>query len=231
MMWLLLWSCAPQLTVVHSEITTVRTNVNFIGTPLLTMENGDVFRIETAAAVLYSVRFLECAEERDGYSFVPINTADAGHSDIFIPTNWNRPTYIDLLDPTPIQTELLIEPQSICLGAVTWARWDGGTFDLPSEEPEATFSMLLSGSCTDSEGDERSFSLSTSIPSEKIAAPTELDDDGASDTLNFTVVFDTTHLLHKIECSDDLLVGSSSQALQALFNIQNNAHWIWEWKR
>ena len=230
MMWLLLWSCAHVRTLAHSDISTVRTKVEFIGTPLLTMENGDVFRLETAAAVLYSVRFLQCTDVSDGYALIPINNADAGHSDIAIPTNWNRPTYIDLLNPSPIQTEIEIEPQSICLGAVTWARWDGGTFDLPLEEPEATFSMLLSGSCTDSDGDERSFSLFTSVPSERIESPTELDDDGASDTLNFTVVFDTTQLLHKIECSDDLLVSSSSQALQALFNVQNNAHWIWEWE-
>ena len=230
-MWALLFvGCNAEDTVVHSSISTVRTTVAFTGTPVLHRDNGDVFRLDNVAAILYSVRFLACSDGIAGYSLIPMNTADAGHSDIVIPTNWNRPTYIDVLSPDTVFTEIHFEPQSICLGAVTWARWDGGTYDLPLEELGTTFSMYMRGSCVDSEGFERFFDISTSVPSERIDSLAELEDDGTSDTLNFTLVVDTTELLHKIECSDDLLENSSSSALQALFNLQNNAHWTWEWE-
>ena len=228
--WFFFVGCTPDQTLLRSNISTVRTTVNVVGTPLLDRPNGDVFSLEQVSATLYSVRFLECDTTAGVSSFLPVNSAFAGHSDIAIPTNWNRPTYIDVLNPHTIETEIVMEPQSICLGAVTWARWDGGTFDLPPEEPEETFSMLLRGSCTDAVGEERLFEVLTAVPSEKIDSPTEFDGNGTVDTLNFTVVFDTTELLHKIECSDDLLDNSSSSALQALFNIQNNSEWVWEWE-
>ena len=158
-----------------------------------------------------------------------MNTVLAGHSDVFIPSDWNRPTYINLLDPVSLQTEVSIEPQSICKGAITWARWDGGTFDMPLDEPEEAFSIFISGTCIDSSDVERAFVLSTSVPAEKIHPPSISEDDGTFDTLNFTVVVDTSELLHKIECSDDMSENSSS-LLQALLNVQNNALWTWEWE-
>ena len=229
MNWVFMAGCISVENSIQSNISTVQTTVEFVGTPLLEHSNGDVFKLEQVAAVLYSIRFMECEYTSAVDSFLPINSANAGHSEINIPSNWNRPTYINVLNPADIHTEVSMTPQSICLGGITWARWDGGTVDLPFEEPETAFSMYLRGSCKDAVGHERSFELFTAVPSEKIDSPISLDD-GIFDTLKFTVVFDTTELLHKIECSDDSLGNSSSSALQALFNLQNNAHWIWEWE-
>ena len=229
MIWAFMMGCTLVDEAMQSNISTIQTTVEFVGTPLLEHSNGDVFDLEQVSAVLYSIRFMECEDTSTASSFQPINYATAGHSEINIPTNWNRPTYIDVLNPETIQTEAFINPQSICLGAVTWARWDGGTFNIPSDEPEMAFSIYLQGSCKDAVGNERAFELFTAVPSEKIDSPLSLDD-GIFDTLKFTVVFDTTELLHKIECNDDTLGNTSSSALQALFNLQNNAHWIWEWE-
>ena len=124
----------------------------------------------------------------------------------------------------------MVEPQSICSGAVTWARWDGATFDLPSEINDTTYSVFLRGSCHNSMGEQKQFELYTAVPSEQIQSTdlVEMNDD--MDTLNFTVAFDTTDLLHKIESNDDLTFNSSPLALQVLYNIQNNATWTWEWE-
>ena len=229
MIWFFMVGCTSVDETMQPNISTIQTTVEFIGTPLLEHSNGDVFNLGQVSAVLYSVRFMECEDTSTASSFLPINYATAGHSEINIPSNWNRPTYIDVLNPVTIHAEVSMTAQSVCLGAVTWARWDGGTVDLPSEEPEMAFSMYLRGSCEDSVGNERFFELFTAVPSEKIDSPISLDD-GIFDTLKFTVVFDTTELLHKIECNDDTLGNTSSSALQVLFNLQNNAHWIWEWE-
>jgi hypothetical protein len=228
MMWWLL-ACFTE-SEPSNDVSTIQTTVEFVGEPRLEMENGDLFVLEEAFAVLYSVRFYPCPNTvRYEYIF-PISTARAGHSDIEIDTNWNRPTHIDLLDPTSIHTEVQMEPQSICSGAVTWARWDAATFDVPYETVESTYSVLLRGNCRNEDDEQYQFELSTSVPSEKVQSTVVAELNDGVDTLNFTVAFDTTDLLHKIECNDDLMINSSPLALQVLYNIQNNAIWNWEWE-
>ena len=212
------------------KVSTIRTNVEFTGIPQVELSNGDVFILEDAFAVLYSIRFYQCPSSVMYRNFSPISSVYAGHSDIAIETNWNRPTHIDLLNPTVIETEVFIEPQSICSGAVTWARWDGATLDLPSERPDATYSVVIRGRCQNNLEQQQQFEMLTSVPSEKIQSIFEFEVYDDADTLNFTVAFDTTDLLHKIECNDDLTFNSSPLALQVLYNIQNNATWTWEWE-
>ena len=54
MLWLL--ACLSE-SVPSLEVSTIRTTVEFVGEPRLEMENGDIFVLDEALAVLYSVRF------------------------------------------------------------------------------------------------------------------------------------------------------------------------------
>ena len=225
--------------MVHSLISEVTVVVQFEGTPTLIQTNGDSFMLNEAFGVLYSIRFFECppAEaslfERPWFTFV--QPVYAGHSDILIPTNWNRPSYINLLSPDVITQTIEFQEQSVCDGAVTWARWDGGTFELPTPEPDETFSIHLSGTCTPvNETDEIQFSLQTSVPSEVVRPLNDVVDNDVLDSGQFTALhfqldIDLTDMLQDVVCSIDLLDNPETNALQVLYNIQQSSSWTSEW--
>ena len=216
-------------------ISTVSVAVRFDGSPTLFNTNGDVFTLDEAYGVLYSVRFSECSEVKH---FQPqrrhipfIRSSYAGHSDILIPTNWNAPTHIDLLNPFSIVQSIEFQEQSICDGIVTWARWDGGTIDLPTPEPEQAYSIYVSGSCIPStDAEEIEFTIQTSVPSEVVQPLNSVVDSGEYTALHFQLDIDLSDMLEDVVCSIDLLDNPDTSALQILYNIQQRSTWTSEWQ-
>ncbi len=211
-------------------VSEIHTTVHFSGRPNLQTE-GAVFVLDTAFATLYSIRFPECTEvSKRTVSLLPF--AYAGHSDIEISSNWSRPTFIDLLNPVDVDaTVQLDEAQSICDGVVTWARWDGGTFDLPTPEPNSTFSIQVIGYCQPLNGDEpMDFVLETAVPAERVASFEDGVANERDTQLNFRLDIDPTDMLQNIPCTPELNDESSVYALQLLLNLQQGTTWTWEWE-
>ena len=220
---------------VYSLVSSVSIAVELNGSPTLSNQNGDVFTLDEAYGVLYSVRFSECSQ---GKSLLPqsiqipfLGSAYAGHSDILIPTNWKTPTHIDFLNPSAIYQIIEFQEQSICDAVVTWARWDGGTFNLPNPEPESTYSVYVSGSCVPpTETEEIEFILQTSVPSEVVQPLNGIVDSGQFTALYFQLDIDLSDMLEDVVCSNDLLDNPDTNALQILFNLQQSSLWTSEWQ-
>ena len=221
----------PDSGLVEPLFSNVDIHLELSNTPDLLNERGDVFQIDRAVAVLYSIRFLECSGETSWYSPADflLPSAFAGHSDIAIPTHWNRPTYLNLLEPRSIDTTLSFPEQSICQLALTWARWDGGTFDLPEPPPTSTFSVSVAGQCTAVDTQQPiDFVLETAVPSEAVLPVTFEKMDIQSADLQFSLDIDVSDMLETIDCTSDLVDNADRQALQVLYNIQQNTTWTLE---
>ncbi len=217
--------------LVEPLFSNVDIHLELSNTPILLNERGDMFEIDTAVAVLYSIRFIECSNETSWYSpqdfFLP--RALAGHSEIAIPSNWNRPTYLDLLQPHSIDTTISFPEQSICHLVLTWARWDGGTFDLPEPTPSTTFSVYVAGQCTAGDDQQQiDFILETAVPSEVVLPITFEELVIQSPDLKFALDIDVSDMLETIDCTSDLVDNPDRQALQVLYNLQQNATWTLE---
>lgn len=225
----LMFACAKEVQE-HPLISNIEIAVEIKGSPNGDRPNGDAFFLESADVVLYSIRFPECEELTRSVSwFIP--SAYAGHSDINIPSNLNRPTVLDLLEPTENVYQYAIPEQTICYAATTFARWDESTFNLPDDIiPEEPFSIRLQGNCSTSDAEEFDFVIQTSIPSEKIEAVLTQNEHQMFDTLKYTIVFDTTELLNQIKCHPETFSDGNATGLQALFNLQNNAFRSLEWE-
>lgn len=224
-----LFACAKGVQE-YPLVSNIEVLVEVKGSPNVDLSNGDSYFIESAEAVLYSIRFPECEElTRSASWFIP--AAYAGHSDINISSNWNRPTVLDLLEPKEILYQYAIPEQTICFVATTFARWDGSTSNLPEDIiPEEPFSIRLQGNCSSSDGEDVNFDIQTSIPSEKIEAVPMQNEHQMFDTLKYTIVFDTTELLSQINCHPETFSDENASGLQALTNLQNNAFRSLEWE-
>ncbi len=225
----ILFGCNSDSNIIVPEVSTIQTNVDFSGTPNLQTESG-VFVLDSVLATLYSIRFPECTElGLHTSSLFPL--AHAGHSDIEIPSNWARPTFVDLLNPTSIETSVELQtPQPLCDGVVTWARWDGGTFDLPTPQPISTFSIQAIGSCQPhDEGEPVDFVLETTVPAERVRSLQDSFVEQSGTQLHFHLDIDPTDMLQNIPCTPELNDQSSVYALQILLNLQQGTTWIWEW--
>ena len=229
MLIVLLFACGPDHQG-YSTVSSINVEIDVTGIPDGERPNGDVFTLERANVVLYSIRFPECeALSRSMSFFFPV--AHAGHSDVNIPSNWNRPTVLDLLEPTPLMVQYHIPEQSMCFAASTFARWDESTLNLPvDEELGEAYSIELLGSCSTLSGEEHTFIIQTAVPSERIEPLSGQHQSPDIDTLKYRIVFDTTDLLNKIECRAETFDDSSPAGLQALTNLQNNALRSWEWE-
>jgi len=225
----LLFACAKE-DQEYPFVSNIEIVVEITGSPNDDRPNGDAFVLQSADVVLYSIRFPECEEFTRAVSwFIP--AAYAGHSDINIPSNLNKPTVLDLLEPAEIVYQYAIPEQTICFAATTFARWDGSTSNLPDNIiPEEPFSIRIQGDCSNSDAEELNFDIQTAIPSERIeAVPTQIEHE-MFDTLKYTIVFDTTDMLSQIKCRPETFSDENASGLQVLTNLQNNALRSLEWE-
>lgn len=185
-------------------------------------DRGQLFTFEEMYLVLYSMRLPECSVSQ--YFWNPIRPVIAGHSDFAIPSNSNQSIILDLTERGQFKTTVQFAEQNICTTALTFARWDGDTNNVPNGI-EDTFSVYATGQCKIND-DWVSFKLATSVPSERILE-VQLPNVHLQNAFYWNVHILYNNIVDQINCSE--LDNSSVNALQLLYNIQENSVWTQEY--
>lgn len=215
---------------VHTEPTEISHHPHVFYT-----DDDTVFVVDYAYAVLYSIRLGDCSLYAQNHTnpvfhslldfFVP--SALAGHSDIDIPTNWQYPYVVDLLNPQSVEIYREFGEQSVCDFALTFARADGDTYgiELPDVDREILgSSLLIQATCIHPQG-RRSMLLQTSIPSERVERVSVEGNPAENQRYmgDLSIIGYTENMFGGVGCDTEENVAS----LQVLLNLQRDMHWTW----
>lgn len=148
----------------------------------LILENDLGFQIEIQKGYVssYSVRIYPCSTT-SAHVFLPIGVAWAGHSDVLVPGNWLQPWVENFLNLESIQQEKSFEEHRACSLVYTIARADGSSGNLPTAVDLRNLSIYLEGMWA-KDGQEGTFSWSSSLPAERVFSLDDCVDEGTTGT-------------------------------------------------